>query len=253
MPTASQYRLDLAKTAETIEAMGAPTIVGLQEVENIDILADLVEQETIAGYRYAPFLIEGTDSRGIDNGYLVRGDQATVEGVGSYVAPGGLTSRPPLVITVTVHLDTGDQTVHVLNNHFTSMSGGEKPTEPRRKAQAAWNVALAEQILAQDPDAHIIVLGDLNSFYDSPPMDVLRDAGLRHVYELSEPNIPYSYIFQGESETLDHILVTPDLYDRLTRVEVLHVNADYPPPIPDDPSPRRTSDHDPLVVVFAFQ
>ncbi len=35
----------------------------------------------------------------------------------------GLTSRLPLMITVTVHLDDGDQTVIVINSHFLSMSG----------------------------------------------------------------------------------------------------------------------------------
>ena len=36
---------------------------------------------------------------------------------------------------------------------------------------------LVERILAADPEAHVVVLGDLNSFYDSPPLDVLREAG----------------------------------------------------------------------------
>ena len=68
----------------------------------------------------------------------------------------------------------------------------------------------------------------------SLPIDTLREGGLRHVYELTEPDIPYTYIFQGESETLDHILVTPSLYARLVRVDALHINADYPLPLPDD-------------------
>ena len=252
-PTVSEYKLDLTKTANAILAMGAPMIVGLQEIENIGILEDLAEQETIAEYGYAPVLFEGTDSRGIDVGYLVRGDRATVESAANYPAPEGLTSRPPLLITVTVHLEAGDATVYVINNHFTSMSGGEKPTEPRRTAQAEWNVTLVERILADEPEAQVVVLGDLNSFYDSPPLDELRTAGLRHVYEFTEPYRPYSYIYQGESETLDHILLTPALYAHLVRVEALHINADYPPPIPDDASARRASDHDPVIAVFSFE
>jgi predicted extracellular nuclease len=82
---------------------------------------------------------------------------------------------------------------------------------------------------------------------------VLRDEGLRHVYEFVEPYRPYSYIFQGESETLDHILVTPSLYERLVSVEVLHIDADYTLPAPDDASARRVSDHDPLVVIFSLK
>ena len=252
-PTVSEYKLALAKTANAILAMGAPIIVGLQEVENIGILEDLAEQEAIAEYGYAPVLFEGADSRGIDVGYLVRGDRATIVSAASYPAPEGLTSRPPLLITVTVHLEAGNATVYVLNNHFTSMSGGEKPTEPRRTAQAGWNVTLVERILADEPEAQVVVLGDLNSFYDSPPLDELRTAGLRHVYEFTEPYRPYSYIYQGESETLDHILLTPSLYANLVRVEALHINADYPPPIPDDASARRVSDHDPVIAVFSFE
>ena len=253
IPSRSQYELDLLKTASAIEAMGAPTIVGLQEVENIGILDRLVEVDSIAGYGYQPFLIEGSDSRGIDVGYLVRANQATVEGVAAFAAPDGLTSRPPLIITATVHMESGDQTVYVVNNHFLSMSGGELPTEPRRKAQAAWNVTLVERILDQNAQAHVIVLGDLNSFYESPPLDVLREAGLRHVYEFVEPERPYTYIYEGVSETLDHMLLTPSLYEGLARVEVLHIGADYPPPIPDDTSARAVSDHDALVVVFSLE
>jgi hypothetical protein len=47
------------------------------------------------------------------------------------------------------------------------------------------------------------------------------------------------------------MLLTAPLYERLARVEVLHVNADYSLPIPGDASPDRVSDHDPLVAVFS--
>lgn len=252
-PSVRAYKLDLAKTAGAILAMGAPTVVGLQEVEHIGILEAVAEQDAIAQYSYQPALIEGTDSRGIDVGYLVRSDRATLAGAAAYPAPEGLTGRPPLLITITVHLESGDATVYLLNNHFTSLSGGEEATEPRRTAQAEWNVTLVEQILAREPDAYVVVLGDLNSFYGTRPLEALREAGLRHVYEFVEPERPYTYIFQGESETLDHMLVTPSLYARLAAVEALHINADYPPPVPEDPSPRRVSDHDPLVAVFNFE
>ncbi len=251
-PSLGEYQHRLSKTAEAIRAMGAPTIIGLQEVENIEVLQDLAEQEALIEFDYQPYLIEGTDSRGIDVGYLVRGDQANVMGVGAYPAPEGLTSRPPLLITVTLQAP-GNPTVYLLNNHFTSMSGGEEATEPRRDAQASWNATLVAGILEDDPGALVIVLGDLNSYYDSRPLDSLRESGLRHVYEAIDPDLPYTYIYEGECETLDHILVTPTLYAHLVRVDVLHINADYPLAAADDASPRRSSDHDPLIAVFRFE
>lgn len=252
-PNLRAYETDLAKVAETVAAMGAPIIVGLQEVENIGILEDLVAQPAIAAYGYVPVLMEGFDSRGIDVGYLVRGDRATVKDTRQYPAPEGLTSRPPLMIAVSVRVAGHDESVYVLNNHFTSMSGGELATEPRRLAQAQWNAEVVRGLQEEHPGAHVIILGDLNSFYDSPPLDALRIAGLHHIYEFVEPGLPYTYIYQGESETLDHILVTPALYEGLVRVEALHVNADYPLPVPGDTSAQGASDHDPLIAVFELK
>jgi DNA/RNA endonuclease YhcR with UshA esterase domain/exonuclease III len=251
-PSLSTYKVSIAKVANTILASGAPTIVGVQEVENIDILEDIAEHEILAGFDYQPFLIEGTDSRYIDNGYLVRGDVAKVVGVEQHIAPEGLTSRPPLQIEVEVQTDSGPVRVFVLNNHFTSMSGGESATEPRRNAQAAWNVSVMESILEENPDALIAVIGDLNSFYDSVPIETLRSAGLVHVFEIDPESGWYSYIYQGGSQTLDHILVTENLFDMIRRVDVLHVNADFAPPVVGDESLQRKSDHDPVIATFSL-
>lgn len=248
----ADYELALEKIANTILAAGAPTIVGLQEVENLAILEDLVELPSLAAFNYLPFLLEGTDSRGIDVGYLVRGDRANVLNVEQFTAPEGLTSRPPLLIVVEVHSDGGTETLYVLNNHFTALSGGEQATEPRRIAQAAWNAEVMETLLLADPAGHGVVMGDLNSFYDTPPIEALEAIGLQHVFDTLPPDERYTYIYQGISQTLDHILVTPELMARLLRVDVLRTNADYAPPIPGDDSPMRKSDHDAVVVVFSL-
>ena len=58
------------------------------------MLEDLAATEPIAGYGYVPVLIEGTDSRGIDVGYLVRGDRATLEGVSCLSCAGGVDQPP---------------------------------------------------------------------------------------------------------------------------------------------------------------
>lgn len=251
-PSLSAYKVSIAKVANTILAAGAPTIVGLQEVENIGILEDIAGHEYLAGYDYQPFLIEGTDSRYIDNGYLVRGDRAEVVDVQQHIAPEGLTSRPPLQLEIEIPTDLGSLRLFVLNNHFTSMSGGEEATEPRRNAQAAWNVTILESIQAKNPEALVAVIGDLNSFYDSLPIDTLRKAGLVHVFEVDPEGGWYSYIFEGASQTLDHILVTPNLFDLIRRVDVLHLNADFAPPIAGDESPLGKSDHDPVVATFSL-
>lgn len=252
LPRRAEYELSLTKIANTIIDGGIPTIIGLQEVEHIGILEDLASHALLSEYRYVPALIEGTDSRGIDVGYLVRGDRAKILDVQQHIAPEGLTSRPPLLIQVQLQFDRAPIQVFLLNNHFTSMAGGVLATEPRRSAQAAWNVTVLEEVVANNQDAYIAVLGDLNSFFDSQPLNILRQAGLEHVFDILEPDERYTYIFEGASQSLDHILVTANLMQLLERVDILHTNADFPPADPDDPSPIHKSDHDPVIATFRF-
>ncbi len=249
-PRKAQYELDLTKVANTLLAAGTPTIVGLQEVENFGIMEDLAAHELLSSFNYLPVLLEGTDSRGIDVAYLVRGDRAQILDVQQLVAPEGLTSRPPLLIKVQLGMEDENRVLYVLNNHFTSLAGGEAATEPRRAAQSAWNVEIIDQLQAADPYAHFVVLGDLNSFYDSLPIDVLRDSGLRHVFELLPLNEQYTYLYQGVAQTLDHILVSPSLWAALEEVNVLHTNADFAMPDSEDESPIHKSDHDPVIVIL---
>jgi predicted extracellular nuclease len=251
-PRLADYNLALAKVANTILAAGAPTVVGLQEVENIGILEDLVSLDILKPYDYQPVLIEGTDSRGIDVGYLVRSDRAQILETKQYPAPEGLTSRPPLLIQLQIDTSQGPLTLYVLNNHFTSMSAGEIATEPRRTAQAAWNVTILNQIRATEPDASIAVIGDLNSYYHSLPLDTLREAGMMDVLDSLPEDQRYTYIYQGESQALDHIMLTGPFTQQLKGVDVLHMDADFPPPIPGDTSPEHKSDHDPLVATFSL-
>jgi predicted extracellular nuclease len=251
-PRRVEYELALTKVANTILAAGVPTVVGLQEVENLGILEDLAVHDALVEYRYQSVLLDGTDSRGIDVGYLVRGDRAEIVRVEQFVAEEGLTSRPPLLVEIEVATRGEHLKLYVINNHFSSMSGGELVTEPRRVAQAAWNVMIVEGLLDEEPEAYLAVIGDLNSYLDSPPIDVLREAGLSHVFEILSEEDRYTYIFEGVSQTLDHILVTPTLWERLIRVGVLHTDADYPPPEPGDTSPERKSDHDPVVATFSL-
>ena len=77
-------------------------------------------------------------------------------------------------------------------------------------------MAVVEQLLAAEPGASVIVMGDLNSFYDTLPIHTLQDAGLRHLYEFldQDSGLPYTYIFEGRTQTLDHILLSEDLFGR---------------------------------------
>ena len=250
LPKVSEYKRDITKVALTIEASGFPTVIGFQEVENLEILEDIAQEPILAEYDYQAVLIEGDDSRGIDVGYLVRGDQAVILDQAQYPAPGNITSRPPLLIEIKV--GDSDALIYILNNHFTSMSGGEAATEPRRNAQAAWNVEIANELLEENPDAYLVVMGDLNSYYDSLPIQTLEDSGLINLFDTLEPDQRYTYVYEGNSQVLDHILVNDNLFNLLISLEVLHVNADFSLPNSADTSLFHISDHDPVIATFVL-
>ncbi len=59
--------------------------------------------------------------------------------------------------------------------------------------------------------ANIAVIGDLNDFQFSPPVQKLKDAGLIAMIETLPPSERYSYVFDGNSQALDHIMVSSNL------------------------------------------
>ena len=58
-----------------------------------------------------------------------------------------------------------------------------------------------------DGDANIVVLGDINDFEFSPTVDKLTEGALVALMKTLPVNERYSYVFQGNSQTLDQILV----------------------------------------------
>ncbi|MEB3883574.1 choice-of-anchor I family protein [Lyngbya sp. CCY1209] len=137
--------------------------------------------------------------------------------------------------------------VFVIVNHWKS-KGGDDPlfgaTQPpqqetvqQRTAQAQVVKDFADEILAADPDANVVILGDFNDFQFSQPLQTLAgDEFANLTLQLPEPD-RYSFIFDGNSQALDHILVSNHLADS-TQVDAVHLNAEFPNP---------ASDHDPMV------
>ncbi len=244
LPSPEEYEVALAKVAHTIVAGGAPDVVALQEVENSTVLEALVSHPALAPFAYRPVLVEGSDPRGIDVAYLVRQDGVELLEIRQVATPKELTTRPMLLLRLRIGAEP--------NNHFTALSDGESESQPRQTAQAVWVAEIVKSLLATEPQACLAVMGDLNAFPDSPPITTLLQVGLEDPFKHLPETERYTYIYQGISQTLDYILVTPCLMDLLERADVLRLNADYPPPLPNDTSPEHKSDHDAVVITFSY-
>ena len=147
----------------------------------------------------------------------------------------------------------------VINNHFSSKAGSpplfgrvQPPTNgglAKRLAQAAFIHDLVAELLAADPNANIVVLGDFNEYsfpiapVQPPPGDVLQTlAGtppiLFNLGDAMDGDLAYSYNFQGISQQLDHLLVSSALLALQPEFDYVHVNTEFP---------DQASDHDPIL------
>jgi hypothetical protein len=95
-------------------------------------------------------------------------------------------------------------------------------------------------IVTTDPNANVVVLGDLNDFQFSAPMLTLKGtpAILNDLVETLPENERYSYVYDGNSEVLDHILIGSSAFSRPFAYDVVHVNSEFA---------NQASDHEPQV------
>ncbi|GMA85247.1 hypothetical protein GCM10025868_04970 [Angustibacter aerolatus] len=117
----------------------------------------------------------------------------------------------------------------------------ERSSEVQRHAQATAVRAFVDDVLAVDRRARVVVLGDLNDFEFSQTADILVGSGRTALIDLPR-TLPaserYTYVYEGNSQVLDHILVSQGLRKRLS-YDVVHTNAEFA---------DQDSDHDPQVV-----
>jgi predicted extracellular nuclease len=110
-----------------------------------------------------------------------------------------------------------------------------------------------------------MVTGDLNDFeFGEPgeggdhPLAILRGGWgktlLANLIWLIRKDERFTFVFDGNSQVLDHMLVTPTLLGHLRSVDILHFNAGFPAALAADPgTPYRASDHDPIVARFRMK
>ncbi|HMJ33180.1 MAG TPA: lamin tail domain-containing protein [Baekduia sp.] len=160
--------------------------------------------------------------------------------------PAWTTSRKPLAGEFSYR----GRKLFVIANHFNS-KGGDDPlmghrqppefaSEAQRHRQATVLHDFVESIHSADPHADTIVLGDLNDFQFSQTLKLLEGDGLLHdLVDTLPANEQYTYDYEGNSEVLDHLLVSGDLFARPFEYDVVHVNSEFA---------DQASDHDPQVV-----
>jgi hypothetical protein len=93
--------------------------------------------------------------------------------------------------------------IHVYVNHWPSRRGGEERSSSAREAAASACKKHINEILSIDPQAKIIVMGDLNDDPDSPSVtDFLKAKGNKESLKVDELFNPWYAIYQNGIGTL---------------------------------------------------
>jgi len=272
-------------TPDVIGVQEAENLTVLQDVAaKIDTDAASAG-EPLPGYQV--HLLEGNDIGGIDVGILTRGN-VTVHAVEqwrpdeTYINPRSgmpelLNDRPSLILDATVQGPVYRLPAHVfvVVNHLRSLNGIDDPVDgvrvrAKRKAQAESVAQLLIELQTNRPGVPVISVGDYNAFDvndgfvdvlgiirgdQAPPEQVVdwSALGLDPNVVSAVPSGDYSYSFDGNAQTLDHVLLSSAASAGLSGFGHAHIDADFPEVLRSDPSrPERLSDHDPAVARFTY-
>jgi predicted extracellular nuclease len=193
-----------------------------------------------------------------------------------------LNDRPPLALDAVVHYADGrDFPISVVLVHQRSLNdvdtedaqnSGDR-VRRKRQAQAEFLATYLNQRQTDNPATRLLVLGDFNAFeFNDGYVDAMNvitgtptpdnetvvpgdgadlvDPNLINLASISDPSERYSFVFDGNAQSLDHVLVNEEMVVSTGSIQLAHarINADYPEVnrnLADSPS--RLSDHDPVV------
>ena len=202
-----------------------------------------------------------------------------------------LNDRPPLSLEGVVHFGDGRSwpftaiVVHQrsLNDVDSDEAGSNgwltlgQRVRAKRQAQADSLAAIVQRMQEADATRSIMVMGDFNAFEFNDGLvdalgtitgqpapdaatavdgdgDDLVEPDLYNLTLLAPPEERYSFVFDYQAQSLDHVLVNDALVESplVAGLELSHarISADFPETARnEDGSPARLSDHDPTVLL----
>ncbi|MDG4768603.1 ExeM/NucH family extracellular endonuclease [Solwaraspora sp. WMMD406] len=266
-----------AKIVSAITALDAH-VVGLQEIENSVRFAPTDPEKALKRLVAALNAVDGADTWDyvrspadlpgaaqqdvISNAIIFKPGVVTPAGPSRSIDDETVwfNAREPIAQTFTA----GDYTFTVVVNHFKSKSASGSPTGDNadagdgqgayngdRTRQAAALDAFVDGLVTDSGSEDVLLLGDFNSYTQEDPMQVLYGADYVNLNDTGRS----TYVFGGESGSLDHALASPSLAARVTGADVWQINAvesyafQYDGfPALFDPGPYRASDHNPMII-----
>jgi hypothetical protein len=171
------YNDKLGRLADVLSKIGTDispdglSVIGNAEVENENVLKDLVNHQLLKNRNYKIIHYDSPDERGIDVDLLYNPKYFTPVSHQSLYVELSKTDdstdwKTRDVLFVYGKYDGEDMFFFV--NHWPSRRGGEERSAPGRAAAAKVCKIKIDSIVSKNPDAKIVLMGDLNDDPISP-------------------------------------------------------------------------------------
>ena len=254
--TTTRYQEKISNIGLVMEGIEFPMLMGLCEVENKQVLEDLVASDKLQDQDYGIIHFDSPDFRGIDVALLYKQAAFTILATEAIevILP---TSVSPFSTTRDILLVKGsyqEEIVYIFVNHWPSRSGGVEATSGKREFAAAVLRAEIEEILAIEPTANIIALGDFN---DEPMNESMQNVLMANLAKpttvdnqlyncaalIMDENV--GSFFFDEWQMLDQAVVSGQLLDDTGKMKVVDFHIFNDPLVlfdhpTDGPRPNRT-------------
>jgi predicted extracellular nuclease len=215
---------DVSKVIHDIDRANDLAILGLAEIENKAVLTRLNEEFILRGMRIIHK--ESPDERGIDCAILYDPGLVTPERFRfiPIFLGGDEKTRDIVEAEFSFNNSSDSRTIYVFVNHWPSRWGGQKETDPLRRATANTLRTRIDQILLKDPRADILIMGDFNDYPDDPSLyQVLRahEAGpqaypgdlINTTWSLDKNPNAGTCMYRGKWTVLDQIIISAGMRD----------------------------------------
>ena len=212
------YDLKLKNSAEVLKDLNAD-ILGICEVENRFMMEELNRAYLDRDYSIVHY--DSPDSRGIDCALFY--DSKVFKLYESKpiknILPGNLPTRDIIHVKGTYE----DQLLHIFVNHWPSNYGGREKAIPKRAATSNLLEKVLLDILLDNSDANIILIGDFNEEPIDPNIIDLIDMKNDGKYSkpfinLMEPLVGKekvgTYVYRGNDNLIDQIIISSGLANR---------------------------------------
>jgi predicted extracellular nuclease len=225
--TSERYLEKLQNLSLVIDKIGnkynnqRPAVLGICEIENISVVKDLINTELLKPFNYGIVHYDSPDRRGVDVGLIYQKSRFTVLSSASYTLKiegrDDFYTRDQLLVTGILDGDT----MSFIVNHWPSRRGGQKASAPLRNAAADLNRFIVDSILNVNPNAKIVVMGDLND--DPDDVSVLKHLRAKGKRDKLQPGELYntmwdhfkngvgSLAYRGQWNLFDMIIISQGL------------------------------------------